>query len=72
MNMRVEAFLTQSVNAEACPIFFQHMCDTIFKAVLKSSFPIEQSMPTTQEPSLSYEEKNALRYSAGFIPLSLP
>ena len=39
----------------------------MFKAVLESSFPVEQSIPTTQEPSL---ENNALRYLAGFIPLS--
>ena len=43
----------------------------MFKAVLKSSFPIEQRAPIARERSLSYEEKNALQYAAGFVPLSL-
>lgn len=64
-------FLSQSVSVEACPIFYQYVSDTMFKAVLKSSFPVEQRAPIAREPSLSYDEKNALRYAAGFVPLSL-
>ena len=37
--------------------------------MIKNRFPIATSLPTIENPALTYEEVNAIRYSAEYIPL---
>ena len=66
-----EGFLYRSDNTAPCPIFYQYVTDFIFKTKTKEAFPI--SVPHTFDctVTLSYIERNALRYAAGYIPWSL-
>ena len=65
------SFLQQSINTEACPIFFQYITNFVFKEMIKRQYPIEPKQSAVKEVSLTYEEANALRYSAGYIPRTL-
>ena len=59
-------FLNDSVGSVACPIFYQYVTDCIMEVLIKQYFPVD----TTSEPdvaSLTYEEANALRYTAGYV-----
>ena len=54
----------------ASPIFFQYVSDCAFKRFLKSKLTSVISKSTTPGPSidaLSYNEENALRYTAGYV-----
>lgn len=66
-------FLETSAATEACPIFYQYVTDRLFKVLIKLHFPV--SVPavneTSMENSLTYEEVNALRYAAGYVPRAL-
>ena len=61
------------------PILFQYLTSHIFKNLIKHSFPVDMTSPSTSSgPStsssglqLNYTEKNALRYAAGYIPRAL-
>ena len=54
----------------ASPIFFQYVSDCAFKRFFKSKLTSVISKSTTPDPSidaLSYNEENALRYTAGYV-----
>ena len=64
-----EKFLHESPGCEACPIFYQYVTDKVFKRLIFMYFPVAQSehhTDTTMD-NLSYEEANALRYTAGYV-----
>ena len=64
-----EKFLHESPECEACPIFYQYVTDKVFKRLIFMHFPVAQSehhTDTTMD-NLSYEEANALRYTAGYV-----
>ena len=58
-------FLNKSVQPVLLPTFYQHLTDLIFKSMVKSNFHQSSIPKATIEVSLTYEEKNALRYTAG-------
>ncbi len=58
-------FLESSVGCESCPIFFQFVSDAIMEMLIKGQFPVED-VHHKGEATLDYEEKNALRYTAGY------
>ncbi len=66
-------FLDTTVAVEACPIFYQYVTDKLFKALIVQHFPgsVEAVEKTSTEPALTYEEINALRYAAGYVPRAL-
>ena len=69
---RWKNFLKEVITATACPIFFQHLTSTIFMDMIRQEFPVVETGPQRQEAqALSYEEKNALRYAAGYVPRHL-
>ena len=69
---RWKNFLKEVITATACPIFFQHLTSTIFMDMVRQEFPVVETGPQRQEEqALSYEEKNALRYAAGYVPRHL-
>ena len=63
-----EKFLTDSISASPNPIFYQYVTKCILKAKIKTMFPITAHSVNDQLGTLSYQEKNALRYAAGYIP----
>ena len=63
-------FLESSTSLTPCPIFYQFVSDSAFKARIKAQFVVDQSPATICTQGLSYEE-NALRYAAGYIPRAL-
>ena len=66
-----ETFLSGSTSTAPCPIFYQYVTDSIFNIMLKEVFPISAPRTVESLESLTYIEKNALRYAAGYIPRSL-
>ena len=62
------AFINESIHEEACPIFYQFVADTLFEEVVINHFPINNNKPIEEVTSyFSYEELNALRYTAGYV-----
>ena len=65
-------FLKEEVGVSACPIFFQHVTTSIFGDKVREKFPVTaEQAKQSEEPPLSYEEMNALRYAAGYVPRHL-
>ena len=56
----------------ASPIFYQSVTDVLFKELIKQHLSTPtQVAPTTDFPPLDYQEVNALRYAAGYVPRAL-
>ena len=52
-----------------CPIFYQNVTESVFKSILQLEFPITTREVTADKmKDLTYIEKNAVRYAAGYIP----
>lgn len=68
-----ERFLHESPGCEACPIFYQYVTDKVFKKLTFTHFPVTESEHHTDKTmdNLTYEEANALRYTAGYVCRSL-
>ena len=64
-------FLTDSISASPNPIFYQYMTECILKAKIKTMFSITAHSVNDQLGTLSYQEKYALRYAAGYIPRAI-
>ena len=64
-------FLSSSSGVSASPIFYQFVVDSVFNSLLKQHHQIDMPEERGMEASLSYEEKNALRYSAGYVTRAL-
>ena len=67
-----DKFLNDSTR-KGGPIFLQFVTNHIFKQLLKRKFPTAAVTiaPEDTGTSLSYQEENALRYAAGYIPRNL-
>ena len=68
------AFLQKSGNSNLSPIFCQYVGDQVFKELIKLHYPLESSEATaavTAHSALTYEEINAIRYAAGYVPRAL-
>ena len=46
---------------------YQHITDKVFNHLLKVNCPIKSTAEATQSQLLDYNEKNALRYVAGYV-----
>ena len=66
-----ERFLTVSINSLPNPIFYQYVTECVLKVKIKTLFPITAHPVNVRLGTLSYEEKNALRYAAGYIPRAI-
>ena len=61
-------FLMETLGVEACPTLFQYLTDDFFRAMIRCHFPLRiQENQSCPEQKLSYNEKNALRYAAGYV-----
>ena len=64
--------MKSSLGKQITPIFYQYVTTAIFKEVIKHQFPINaETGPAKDLPALTYEESNALRYAAGYVPRAL-
>ena len=67
--------LKTSVGDNSNPILYQYITTYIFKELIKKQLPAPPvpSLPdsSNKQHSLTYEEKNALCYAAGYIPRAL-
>ncbi len=70
---RWKHFLLQATGAPVSPIVFQYLTDKIFRRLICDHFPtpVEKQAGSTSQQRLSYEEQNAMRYAAGYIPRAL-
>ena len=65
-------FLETSIDVIPCPIFYQYVTQSIFNMLLKVELTCTQGCSaSTTVTSLTYEEANALRYAAGYVPRAL-
>ncbi len=64
-----EKLMKESLEKTASPIFFQHITDVIFKKMIKQYTPVslEASQGEARATNLTYEEENALYYTAGYV-----
>ena len=55
------------VKVVPCPIFYQFITDCLMRELIKEKFPLQ--FPGTEHGMrpLDYDEKNALRYTAGYV-----
>ena len=63
-------FLMETLSVDACPIFFQYLTDAFFRGMIWLQFPLkaeEQQSTSSCKHTLTYCEKNALRYAAGYV-----
>ena len=65
------SFLSSSIGVSASPIFYQFVVDSVFNILLKEHHQIDILVEDDIEASLNYEEKNALRYTAGYVTRGL-
>ena len=69
-----KVFLHKSgvTDASGTRMFTQYVGDHMFRALVKLSCPLEPaSASASSQATLTYEETNALRYAAGWIPRAL-
>ena len=65
-------FLCKQVGiSEVSVIFCQFIGDYTLKELAKIHFPVSNENDSTVETTLTYEEKNGLRYAAGYVPRTL-
>ena len=61
-------FISKSTGGKCCPTFYQYVTNSIMESLIKYKFPLMEETPQQSESlSLSYEEKNAMRYTAGYV-----
>ena len=69
---RWQQFLTASIGSKSTPILYQNISDRLFRILLKQKLCVTtKPADTAYAPTLTYEEQNALRYAAGYIPRAL-
>ena len=66
-------FLKISAAIGPCPIFYQYITDQVFQDMVLQHFQVnaETGNRAYTGTGLTYEEINALRYSAGYVPRAL-
>ena len=67
-----QTFLKSSVSVtKVSPIFCQYVGNFVFKELIRLHHPIAELTGSNSIQRLTYEETNALRYAAGYIPWAL-
>ena len=68
-----QAFLQKSDNVFVSSIFCQYIGDYVFKQLIKLHYPLDESSEGAVAgcSMLTYEERNALQYAAGYVPRAL-
>ena len=64
-------FVKLSTTCSPHPILYQYITDQMLKELIRERFPAVQPPVAIRQESLTYEEKNAIYYAAGYIPRAL-
>ena len=60
-------FFQLSIETKSTPFLYQYLTEKVFEQLIIQQYPVQK--PPKQEVSqLTYKERNALRYAAGYIP----
>ena len=65
--MKWTDFLKKSIDVAPSPIFFQFVVDCVFEVLMKNHYQLDVQQKEQFDVSLTYEEENALRYTAGYV-----
>lgn len=63
-------FLETSIRSRSTPLFWQYVSNEVFRALVKEAFKPSHSDQMAAE-EITYQEANALRYTAGYICRSM-
>ena len=66
-----QCFLKQSLGVESHPILYQSIGNAILDQVVTEKSHVSDTLSSTEQPSITEQELNALRYAAGYIPRAL-
>lgn len=66
-----QCFLKQSLGVESHPILYQSIGNAILDQVVTEKCHVSDTLSSTEQPSITEQELNALRYAAGYIPRAL-
>ena len=58
------------IRVQVTALFFQHITDDVFNAILKEKFGVSQytrDNDVNELPDLTYEEQNAVHYVGGYV-----
>ncbi len=58
-------------DCNSLPVFYQFVTETLIDELVKLRYPIHTDVEDSNEVSLDYEERNAVRYTAGYTIRSL-
>ena len=61
----------EGIGCEPTPILYQYITDKAFERLIEEHCTLPNKSICLQKPTLTYEERNALRYAAGYIPKAL-
>ena len=62
-------FLFQALGESGRPIFWQSVANSLFKTIIKDSFPVSTQATSVDYPlHVTQQELNALRFTAGYVP----
>ena len=61
----------KSSTGKGGPIFLQHVTLHMFKQIIRTRYSLPECVESSQHEPLSYQERNVLRYAAGYIPRNL-
>ena len=62
-----QKFLDKAVKQQPSVAFYQFVTHKLFKELIKMEFTMDTEKDNKALPPLTYEEKNALRYVAGYV-----
>ena len=65
------AFLEEVAKVEASPTLYQYLTDKMFEHYIRIHYPVEAPTLEGTVSHLDYRERNALRYTAGAVIVSL-
>ena len=60
-------FLNRSISHTPSPTFYQYVTDHLFKKLITINFPTDEQSSGKKTISLTFEERNALRFVAGYV-----
>ena len=63
-----KVFLHNSISQQAHPAFYQHVTSMVFKELMKTEYPLSPpDIAEHPDRPLTFEERNALRFVAGYV-----
>ena len=69
LKLKWKEFLAASIGIGSSPTFYQYVTNAVMENVIKTRLVVmeEEDLSCTHTVTLNFEEKNALRYTAGYV-----